>query len=337
MNTIHKFALLLGATLTCAVSGVHADSDRGYSFAVWGDMPYEKNGDSPKIQPLIDDINASRVAFTIFDGDIKDGSSLCEDIQYNDAIERFNAFKMPMVYIPGDNEWTDCHRINNGGYNNLERLSHIRQVMFSSELSFGQRPMLLEHQGELGGPYVENVRWQRGNVIFLGLNIPGSNNNKVDDGTCLNSKSVRTLADCEEDNAEYIDRDIANIEFLKDSFEKASARKARGIFITIQADPSFDLPETAINERTIPEVDGYDNFLNTLVELTKQFPGEVVLAHGDTHFFKLDKPLIDQANLIKNFTRLETFGSPNAHWVKVIVNPRGRNLFTFEPMLVKGN
>ena len=71
----------------------------------------------------------------------------------------------------------------------------------------------------------------------------------------------------------------------------------------------------------------------------KSFAGsnQVVLVHGDTHFFKLDKPLIDQAHLLPNFTRLETFGSPNVHWVKATANPRSRNYFTFEPMVVAAN
>jgi len=310
----------------------------GFSFALWGDMPYAKNGDNPKIQALIDDINASDVAFTVFDGDIKDGSSRCDDWQYTDAVDRFNQFKKPMIYVAGDNEWTDCHRINNGGYNNLERLDHIRQVMFNTPYSFGQKKIKLEHQGALGNEYAENVRWTRGNVVFVGLNMPGSNDNKVgSDAECTN-KSVRTLADCAADNAEYLARDAANIEFVKESFQKAKDRNARGLVITIQADPSFDLPETeSFNERTLPGFDGFTRFLNVLAEETGNFAGEVVLVHGDVHFFKVDKPLVDQAHLIKNFTRVETFGSPNVHWIKVSVHPEGRNLFTFEPMMVPEN
>ena len=306
-----------------------------FSFALWGDMPYAKNSDGPKIQALIDDINASDVKFTIFDGDIKDGSSRCDDVQYTDAVDRFNSFKKPMVYVPGDNEWTDCHRTNNGGYNNLERLEHIRQIMFSSLDSFGQKKMKLEHQEG----YVENTRWTRGNVEFLGLNVPGSNNNKVSSDNECTKKSARSLADCAADNLEYAARDTANIQFVKDSFQKAKDNNSRGIVITMQADPSFDLPETeAFDERTqIPGYEGFTEFLKVLEEETNNFTGEVVMVHGDVHFYKVDKPLHDQAHLVKNFTRVETFGSPNANWIKVSVHPESRNLFTFESMMVKGN
>jgi hypothetical protein len=309
-----------------------------FSFALWGDMPYAKNGDTPaKIQALIDDINASKVAFTVFDGDIKDGSSVCDNWQYSDATDRFNSFKKPMVYVPGDNEWTDCHRTNNGGYNNLERLSYIRQTMFNTPYSFGQKKLKLEHQGALGKEYAENTRWTHGNVVFVALNIPGSNNNKVNVGGECTSKSHRNQAECDADNIEYLARDAANVEFLKESFQKAKDIKAGGLVITIQADPSFDLPETVLDERTLVGFEGYTNFLAVLVAETKNFAGEVVLVHGDTHFLKIDKPLIDQAHLIKNFTRVETFGSPNVHWIKVSVHPESRTLFTFEPMIVKGN
>lgn len=327
------FAIISPFTTAGADSGPHK-----FSFGLWGDMPYAKNGDTGKIPALIDSINAAKVKFSIFDGDIKDGSSFCDDSQYTDAIDRFNAFESPIVYIPGDNEWTDCHRTNNGGYNNLERLAHIRTTMFISPKSFGQRQMKLDHQGPLGGLYAENTRWTYGDVAFVGLNIPGSNNNKVNGDAECTSKSARTLQDCADDNAEYAARDAANIAFLRDTFQKAKDEHDIAVMVIMQADPSFDLPETeGFNERTQPGYDGYDNFLAALIEETNNFNGRVVLVHGDTHFFKIDKPLVDQAHMIKNFTRLETFGSPNVHWVKATVDPRNPNVFSFETMIVPGN
>ena len=35
-----------------------------------------------------------------------------------------------MIYVPGDNEWTDCHRANNGGYDPLERLAFLRAMFY---------------------------------------------------------------------------------------------------------------------------------------------------------------------------------------------------------------
>ena len=96
----------------------------------------------------------------------------------------------------------------------LERLAHIRQTLQISPNSFGQRPFALERQGPLGGLYAENTRWTYGDVVFVGLNVPGSNNNYVHAGECVSTKSARTQVECDADNAEYRARDAANIAFL---------------------------------------------------------------------------------------------------------------------------
>src|SRR5437867_986702 len=343
--------------ITLAASGsVYAgpsdeDSDNKpkFTFALWADTPYTAN-EVAKIPALTAEINDSKVAFSVFAGDIKSGSTLCTNDVFSAAIVRFDAFEAPMVYVPGDNEWTDCHRKNNGGYNNLERLDYLRATMFATPESFGQHKLTLEHQGPLGGAYSENTRWTYGNVVFTGLNVPGSNNNKVNGADCFN-KSVRTAADCQADNEEYAARDEANIAFLHGSFEMAKANGALGVVVIFQADPSFDLPETEnANERTcirVPQsyclsttdvtLAGYDGYNATVAALTTEtmaFDGQVVLVHGDTHFFKVDKPLVDQAHLLSNFTRVQTLGSPNDDWVRVTVDLKSRNLATIEPMLV---
>jgi hypothetical protein len=309
-----------------------------FSFGLWGDMPYAKAGDGPKMTALVQSLNAAPIVFSVFDGDIKDGSSLCTDDQFDAATDRFNSLVTPLVYVPGDNEWTDCHRTNNGGYNNLERLAFLRQTMFKSADSFGKKQMPLEHQGPLGGLYVENTRWTVGDVVFVGLNVPGSNNNKINSPDECVYLSARTSDDCDADNVEYADRNAANIAWLQQSFQLARDRHALGLMLIMQADPSFDLPETfPTNERDLPAFDGYTDFLAALVAETQAFAGQVVLVHGDTHFFKVDKPLLDQAHLVPNFTRLETFGSPNIHWVRADVDPRNPVLFSFTPVLVPGN
>ncbi|MEY4750435.1 MAG: hypothetical protein RIQ60_2649 [Pseudomonadota bacterium] len=123
-------ALCAAAVITslsgCAVSQAAAGQSSAYSFGLWGDMPYKKAGDGQKLPAVLASINRSDIAFSIYDGDIKDGSSKCTDDIYSDALKMFGSLAKPVVYIPGDNEWTDCHRLNNGGYDALERLAHIR-------------------------------------------------------------------------------------------------------------------------------------------------------------------------------------------------------------------
>jgi len=123
---------------------------------------------------VLNSINASDIAFSVYDGDIKDGSSKCTDDIYVDALKMFGSMKKPVVYVPGDNEWTDCHRTNNGGFDALERLAHLRKVMFPSAASLGQATLPLEHQGKLGEKYVENTRFSYGPVVFAGINVPAA-------------------------------------------------------------------------------------------------------------------------------------------------------------------
>jgi hypothetical protein len=322
------------AVFAC-VSGAQAET---FNLALWGDMPYAKANDGPKIPALIADMNAAPIAFSLYDGDIKDGSSKCTDDVYQAAIAMFNSMKAPTFYLPGDNEWTDCHRTNNGGYDNLERLDHLRKVMYTSADSFGQTKMTPERQGAVGAKFVENYRFEKAGVMFVGLNVPGSNNNKVNDEKSCTNKSARTQVQCDADNAEFAERNAANLTWMQESFAKATANKAAGIMIVIQGDPGFDVPETEEDDESrLPGKDGYAAFLDKLIEFTKAYSGQVVLVHGDTHFFKMDKPLVNYTTLQSNFTRLQTFGSPNVHWVKVEVDATSRQVFTFTPMIVAGN
>jgi hypothetical protein len=327
----HRF--LAGALLALTVACAQAQS---FSFGLWGDMPYKKAGDDPKIPALLKSINQSDIAFSIYDGDIKDGSSKCTDDIYASALAMFGELKKPVVYVPGDNEWTDCHRLNNGGYDGLERLAYLRKTLFPTTRSLGKRTMALVHQAPLGEKFVENTRFAHQGIVFATLNVPGSNNNKVLDDQDCTQKSARTAAQCEASNAEYQERDAANVRWMQQAFADAKARKARGLVLVIQADPGFDLPETEdLDESQAPRVSGYRNFISSIVAETEQFAGQVLLVHGDTHFFKVDKPLYSPTKLLANLTRLQTFGSPLIHWVSVTVEPKNPNVFTIRPIIVK--
>jgi len=334
---MHKcFSLTLLTSLALAgCASAPANPSGRFSFGLWGDMPYAKAGDGPKLPAVLRSINQSDIAFSIYDGDIKDGSSRCTDDFYTNAVTMFSALVKPVVYVPGDNEWTDCHRLNNGGYDPLERLTHLRKTLFPTMDSLGQTRMPLEHQGKAGEKFVENVRFTRGDIVFVGLNVPGSNNNLVLNAKDCSAKSTRRAEHCDAANAEHLERDTANAAWLAASFAKATQQNARGIVLVFQGDPGFDLPETEdVDESTAPEFLGYRNFLGQVVRQTEQFKGQVLLVHGDTHFFKVDKPLYSPTRLMPNLTRLQTFGSPSLHWVRVAVDPDSAHVFNIQPVIV---
>jgi len=329
------FLSVCGAVLFLSFPTSGVAFEKSFKFGLWGDMPYEKANDDLKLPALVESINKSDVKFSIFVGDIKDGSSKCTDDIYSRALSTFGKFKKPLVYIPGDNEWTDCHRINNGGYNSSERLDYIRKVMFATTGSLGQMKIPFNHQGLPQQKFVENTRFVFNSIVFTQLNIPGSNNNKVlDEKDCIN-KSVRTTVICKEVNEEYKERDRANIVWMREAFDLARKTKAPGIVLSWQGEPGFDLPETEeINERADPKVSGYTDFLNALVVETEKYAGQVLIVNGDVHSFKVDKPLYDPAKVLPNLTRLQTFGSPLIHWVRVKVEPHTHEVFTIQPIMV---
>ena len=333
---LRKSVVLIAMTLL-ATLGAHAQtSPKSFSFGLWGDMPYKKAGDDAKLPAVLKSINQSDIAFSLYDGDIKDGSSKCTDDVYADTLKMFATMVKPVVYVPGDNEWTDCHRSNNGGYDGLERLSYLRKVMFPTLNSLGQSTMALEHQGKLGEKFVENTRFEHGGVVFVGINQPGSNNNLILSEKECKNKSARDNAKCDASNAEYLERDSANVAWMQASFAAAKAQNAVGIVVVTQGDPGFDLPETEeFDESKEPGVSGYRHFMSKLVEQTEQYAGQVLFVHGDTHYFKLDKPMYSPTKLLPNFTRLQTFGSPSLHWVRVVVDSTSANVFSVHPVIVK--
>src|SRR6478752_9418977 len=95
----------------------------------------------------VDQINATPdLSFTVHVGDIKNGSSACTNEYCSMIRSQFDRFTMPLVYSPGDNEWTDCHRTTNGTYDPLERLAFLRQTLYTDDLSLGQKKLTLTRQ-----------------------------------------------------------------------------------------------------------------------------------------------------------------------------------------------
>ena len=66
------------------------------------------------------------------------------------------------------------------------------------------------------------------------------------------------------------------------------------------------------------------------------YDNQVLLAVGDTHIFRVDKPLYDKNQLVTNFTRVEVFGSEQVHWVKIGLS-KSDAVFVIEQEFVEGN
>lgn len=63
----------------------------------------------------------------------------------------------------------------------------------------------------------------------------------------------------------------------------------------------------------------------------------MALAHGDSHYFRVDMPRMVTRGFLKNLTRVETFGALNVHWIRVTVDPRTPEVFRFDAEIIEAN
>ena len=291
----------LGLLLAAAVQA------ETWRFAVIGDTPYGAY-ERRELPLMLDDIAAHHVRFIVHAGDLKDSKEVCSDELFRARRALFDASPVPLIYTPGDNEWTDCRHLPAGHFDPLERLRQLRAVFFSEARSLGQQTLALESQP---GGYPEHLRWRLGPVLFVSLNVPGPNNN---------------FGMGRHPSAEFLARDPRVVDWLRQGFATARREGSAGIVIVMQANPGFRHHAAGLTHA------GYRQLLETLQRETLAFPGQVLLVHGDTHRHRIDQPLRDPETQLPlaNFTRLETFGYPFLGWVKVIVDSDHPRLFRFE-------
>jgi hypothetical protein len=333
-------AIVAGISAALASAGRDDDGDApgdsrsAYAIGLWGDVPYSDEQVTSGVPNLVADMNRQRLAFTVHDGDIKAGGSRCDDSVYQQFEAFLNALRAPALYTPGDNEWTDCDRPSAGGFDAEERLQHIRENFFDTPFSFGQRRLRVAQQE---APYVENLRWRIGRVVYATLHVVGSDNN---------------LGDVNPDPVEFAARDAATNDWLRETFESAERSRAEAVLLVIQANPGFDASDPTRSPQRDPRTllapsgqpDGFTAYLRALREETIAFRKPVVMVHGDSHYFRVDKPLQNElGQRVENFTRVETpgdnaqNGNNDVHWTKVLVDPASREVFAFQPQIVPAN
>jgi hypothetical protein len=174
--------------------------------------------------------------------------------------------------------------------------------------------------------------------VYVTLNVQGSNDNyaHLDNPEDVGEPPyTRSPAEIQRQDEEHTARMAADLHWLDEAFAYATAHHALGIMIVWQADPDFN------NEQHLDPPSLYDGFPPYVAALrahTLAFKGQVVLVHGDSHYFKVDQPLLnDSGTVLANFTRVETWGAANVHWVSAVIDPSAPTLFTFRSMIVPAN
>ena len=335
-HLVSVFALPVIVLLTGCASVAGPGSSAKFEIGLIGDQHYDAESVA-KFPNIMAGLNRANLEFVVHVGDIGHQTyNACKDETYYHRRDEFNASHHPLIYTPGDNEWTDCHQV--GIPDALERLSKVREVFFPGEHSLGQRtiPLIRQSAESRYANYRENVRWTQGGVVFLTLHIVGSNNNRG-----------RTP----EMDAEFTERNAVNIEWMLQAFQHAKQSGAKAIMILTQANPAFESIWPARRRGTlgfappnIKRTSGFTEFLGVLMREVLAYDKPVAFVHGDTHFFRVDKPLIiddkssgNLGRVVEHFTRVELFGYPEAHWVRATIDPESPNVFSFTPEMVREN
>lgn len=98
-----------------------------YRFALMGDTPYS-DYERQELPKLLTAVAATRPAFLIHVGDIKSSNESCADPLLTARRDLLDAYSGALIYTPGDNEWTDCHKLTAGHFDPVERLNKLRQL-----------------------------------------------------------------------------------------------------------------------------------------------------------------------------------------------------------------
>ena len=314
-------ALLALAVSAVAPASAQAGPD-AFTFVAFGDMPYRPE-DEVKVDRLIGAINRLKPAFTIHVGDIKSGFTPCDDDAFKRALDQINKLEQPVVYSIGDNEWTDCRRHSSSKADPRERLVRLRELAFPKPgESLGRMPMQVESQSKLMPKYakfVENQRFTRNSVVFIIPHVVGSNNG-------FDPKDPPAAA-------EFRERNAANVAWIEDGFRLAMETKAKAVVIAFQANPY----EMSGGREAMPSASGFVDTVQAIVGGARAFGRPVLVVHGDNHVLELESFKDVNMQAVPNTLRLQLFGDPLIHAMRILVDPDMPGVFGFIPLIVPEN
>ncbi len=348
MKTLLVLAAAIAACFSPAAPAAEKADDGSQSaltVAVFGDWPYN-NLLLDNSALLLNSVNADRRVRTVIHvGDIHSGSMPCTSAGilppiatsnpgWNQAIfQVFEQFRAPLVYTPGDNEWTDCHKSKEKSAGDpLKELASVRGLFFSRPgLTLGLNEMPVASQAQAfdaahpeDAAFVENVMWEDSHVVFVTLDVPGSNDDTLPWTGSFGNPAAQAQ--------ERADRDAANGRWLDAAFSLAQRRNAKAVVIALQAD-MWDLSALQPGGDGL---DAYTPFVRHLADLATSFGRPVLLLNGDSHLFEADHPLADPASAtgvvhgtpaVPNLTRITVQGSTNApaEWLRLTIDTSNRS------------
>jgi hypothetical protein len=348
------------AALASNGNALNGGSANPLTVAVYGDAPYGVNpADTSQFAAtpaFIDAVNRDpKVRLVVHVGDIHSGKQFCTEAYDRSVANLWTQFKDPLVFTPGDNEWSDCHKKAQGGglYNAgsgqidyqrdpggqlidyaggdpLANLALVRSIFFPQPgLTLGGRKEHVLSQANVADPahpsdaqYAENVMWEESQTVFVTLNIPGGSNNDQDSWY----KAPITSAQ----QNEVAQRTAADLRWLNAAFAQAQADGARSVVIAEQAD-LWDLDGTDPADHHLA---GYDSLVDGIATNTAAFGGPVMLFEGDSHVYRSDNPLsaadplnsLHPGHDVANLHRVVVHGSTAPlEYLRLSIDPRANH------------
>jgi hypothetical protein len=292
------FAAILVAVIAASASG---GTSKAITLAVYGDAPYgTSNADTAEFQAtpaFIQSVNAdSSVQEVVHVGDIHSGKQKCTVAYDQSVFDLWKAFQAPLVYTPGDNEWSDCTKTKElPGSDDagdptmpLWQLGQVRSIFFAHPgQTLGQNPMSVISQAQAYSPahptdaqFVENVMWERAKTVFVTINVPGGSNNDIDPWYGASSPNAAQAVEMQQ-------RTDADVRWLNAAFKKAKADGAFNVVIVGQAD-MWDLDGHLPAEN---HLSNYEPIVQAMAANAKSFKLPVLYLNGDSHVFRSDNPL----------------------------------------------
>lgn len=294
------FTLLLFTTGQAASQPIKINTNN--HFIVLGDMPYTPEQQALLTPPngvIITAIQTIQPAFILHVGDFKAGQEPCTDELLTTRRNQIAAYYPgKIIYTPGDNDWTDCDRKTLSiRFDELERLQSLRRLFFTDPQGQAMTAQITNFQRQ--PDFMENAQWSLANHWFFTLHIPGTNNGRDE---ILHTPLQRA-------RAEYQRREQYNLKWITQQFQHAKIAAAQAIIIGFQADiyhPAHLQPcQVDTQDKALP-CDGYQTIRTQLeYQAAQAAPTPVLLIHGDTSAFCLDRPA---AGLAPHLWRLNTAG-----------------------------
>jgi len=211
------------------------------------------------LHAAIEATDAKNLAFVVANG-IKSVEEPCTDETYSRRKNLLDSAKNGLIVSLAASDWAYC-RDENGKSAAIGRMTRMREMFFPDQFSFGATriPLVQQSVSARFRIYVENARWEIGNVVFATVDLPANNNHYL-------IEAGR--------NSEFEDRLVANRNWLHQIFTYAKYRKLRGVVLFSDGNP-LSSPGSIRGKR-----DGFAEIRRQITTSAARFPGVVLVVHG---------------------------------------------------------